>query len=252
MNTQKQSLARVWIPGGGYTSNTYYNDRFDLKNGDIVYVEDWQNGKLLRGIVISLIKTFKIRLSDYKKVIAQADRSVQGQLYLGGQYLLGFGKETLPYEKVITWVKPPCGEDEYVAVRDEDGTSFPLDDLEKLDVPDKIRKRGEDYFDDRRVKYLEVDQERVRAIVEGTEFYEVEFTLEAGQIRSLMCDCPYPEICKHEYAAILYLKDVLKICSQWYPEQMTARNYFVAVDRLWFEEVVLDAERKGSVVLKVD
>lgn len=176
MNTQKQSLVRVWIPGGGYTSNTYYNDRFDLKNGDIVFVEDELNGKPLRGIVTSLIKTFKIRLSDYKKVIAQADRSVKGQLYLGGRYLLGFGKETLPYEKVITWVKPPCEEDEYIIVREEDGTSFPLDDLEKMNIPDVIHKRGEASFKSGHVKYLEVDGERARAIVDGTIAYEVEFT----------------------------------------------------------------------------
>ena len=176
MNTQKQSLVRVWILGGGYTSNTYYNDRFDLKPGDIVFVEDGQNGKPLRGIVTSLIKTFKIRVSDYKKVIAAADRSVKGQLYLGGRYLLSFGKETLPYEKVITWVKPPCEEDEYIVVREEDGTSFPLDDLEKMNIPDVIRKRGEAYFKSGHVKYLEVDGERARAIVDGTIAYEVEFT----------------------------------------------------------------------------
>ena len=58
----------------------------------------------------------------------------------------------------------------------------------------------------------------MRAIVEGTEFYEVEFTLEAGQIRSLMCDCPYPEICKHEYAVMLQLKETLDLISPRYPE----------------------------------
>ena len=92
----------------------------------------------------------------------------------------------------------------------------------------------------------------MRAIVEGTEFYEVEFTLEDGQISGLLCDCPYPEICKHDYAAILCLKELLKIRDQWYPDLLTARNCFTAVDRQWFEEVVLDEQRKGSVVFKLE
>ena len=35
MNIQKQSLVRVWILGGGNTSQVCYHNRFDSKNGPL-------------------------------------------------------------------------------------------------------------------------------------------------------------------------------------------------------------------------
>lgn len=46
----------------------YYNDSFDLKVGDFVYVEGKLEG--YRGQVTEVNYSFKIKPSDYKKVIA--------------------------------------------------------------------------------------------------------------------------------------------------------------------------------------
>ena len=49
----------------------YYNDRFDLKAGDFVYVDGKLAGK--RGRVTQVNYNFKIKRSDYQQVIATAD-----------------------------------------------------------------------------------------------------------------------------------------------------------------------------------
>ena len=65
-----KSVVQVRFPSQG-RSYSYYNDRFDLHVGDIVFVEGKLEG--VKGIVTELSRTFKIRLSDYKRVIAVAD-----------------------------------------------------------------------------------------------------------------------------------------------------------------------------------
>ena len=124
-----KSLVKVAFQNG--QKFTYYNDKFDLKVGDIVFVEGSNEGQ--RGRVISLSKTFKIKLSDYKKVVSVADRSVKGRLFLGGSHLVSFEKETLPYEKVLSWMKAPeAEENEFVCVKDDEGETFSLDDLKQI------------------------------------------------------------------------------------------------------------------------
>ena len=80
-----KSVVQVRFPSQG-RSYSYYNDRFDLHVGDIVFVEGKLEG--VKGIVTELSRTFKIRLSDYKSVIAVADTEVKDRLYFGGSHLI--------------------------------------------------------------------------------------------------------------------------------------------------------------------
>lgn len=59
---------------------SYYNDAFDLKCGDIVFVEGKLEG--LRGRVVDVAYNFKIKLSDYKKVVSVADTKCAGRVLL--------------------------------------------------------------------------------------------------------------------------------------------------------------------------
>ena len=71
---------------------------------------------------------------------------------------------------------------------------------------DRILARGRDYWKDGAVHDLETDGERITALVDGTEEYEVEIELDDDSIRDLSCTCPYAEDgtpCKH-MAAVLY------------------------------------------------
>lgn len=66
----RRSVVRVFFPTRNFACS-YYNDAFDLHCGDIVFVEGKLEG--LRGRVVEVSYGFKIKLSDYKRVISKAD-----------------------------------------------------------------------------------------------------------------------------------------------------------------------------------
>ena len=242
-----RSLVQVAFDSG-QNPLTYYNDRFDLKQGDVVYVEGKMEGR--RGHVISLTKTFKIRLSDYKRVIGVADRSVKGRLYFGGSHLISFDRNALPYEKVLTWMKAPESEGtEYVS--GSDGETFPLNDLGQMNVSDAVGERGVEYYRQNRVCFLELDGCRGRALVEGTKTYEVEFTCEDGQICGLVCDCPCAYHCKHEVAVMLQLSETLKCIEEKYADEYAESGYFSAVSRELFFDVAATGQEKESIEVEI-
>ena len=74
----KKSVVEVYFPDRNLTCS-YYNDMFNLKRGDIVYVEGKLEG--LRGRVVDINYNFKIKLSDYKRVIGVADTDVIGEFH---------------------------------------------------------------------------------------------------------------------------------------------------------------------------
>ena len=79
--TPRKSVVRVHFPARNMDLS-YYNDAFDLKCGDIVFVEGKLEG--LRGRVVDVAYNFKIKLSDYKKVISVADTNVRGEFFFAG------------------------------------------------------------------------------------------------------------------------------------------------------------------------
>lgn len=62
----RRSVVRVQFPQRNMTL-AYYNDRFDLHCGDLVYVDGKLEGK--RGRVVDVNYNFRINLADYKRVI---------------------------------------------------------------------------------------------------------------------------------------------------------------------------------------
>lgn len=74
---------------------SYYNDAFDLHRGDIVYVDGKLEG--LRGQVVDVTYSFKIKLSDYKRVISVADATVKGEFHFAGSHFVTFDQGVLPY-----------------------------------------------------------------------------------------------------------------------------------------------------------
>ncbi|MDD6485277.1 MAG: hypothetical protein PUF72_12065 [Clostridiales bacterium] len=86
----KKSVVRVYFPHRGM-GWAYYNDSFDLKVGDFVYVEGKLEG--YRGQVTEVNYAFKIKLSDYKKVIAVIDTNVKGDYQQGCVYEYDYGQK---------------------------------------------------------------------------------------------------------------------------------------------------------------
>lgn len=86
-----------------------------------------------------------------------------------------------------------------------------IDDL----FESQIKMRGKDYYYKQMVYSCNETPNRYIAFVQGSDFakeYEVKIEKnENGKIKSMTCNCPYPNHCKHEYATILYLRNSCKV-----------------------------------------
>ena len=223
----RKSVVQVAFPGRGPVL-AYYNDQFDLHRGDRVYVDGKLEGQL--GRVVDVNYNFKIKLSDYQRVIALVDSNVQGQFFLVKHGFITFDSSALPYSKVRPWFKAPEKEDVEIVVGNDD-TAFPLADLDMMPVSPIIRERGIQYFMEDRVKYICLDGTHGHAIVEGSEPYEVEFEFHNGQISNLTCSCFCCYNCKHEVAAMLRLREIIEVILGYYEAEYESCNYFAAINQ---------------------
>ena len=76
-------------------------------------------------------------------------------------------------------------------------------------------QRGREYSLQGRVRLRHVERDRAAADVRGSETYTVLFEMQGGTLRSA-CDCPVSggdsgEVCKHQVAAALVLKNYLRV-----------------------------------------
>ena len=99
------------------------------------------------------------------------------------------------------------------------------------------------------MRYLSIDGTRGYAIVEGTQAYEVEFVYQNNQISGLVCSCFCAYNCKHEFAAILQLKETLEIISKDYAAEYERSGYFAAVDKGTLFSFAVDGRKNGSFTL---
>lgn len=238
-----KSLVQVYFPERNQTL-TYFNDQFDLKRGDFVFVDGKLEG--IRGIVREVSKNFKIKVADYKKVISVADTNVTGQMHMAGSHFVSFDASVLLYEKTRTWYLPPVKpENEYETGNDD--TVITLDKLGDIKVSLAIWERGRDYYMDNYVRYICVDDGHGRAVVEGTHAYEVEFDFADGEIRNLICSCPCGYTCKHEVATMMQLKETLELIDKYYANLY--HGYFAAVAKGDLFRFTIDSHEMGSFTL---
>lgn len=241
----RKSVVQVHFAGRNMTL-AYYNDLFDLHRGDMVYVDGKLEGQ--RGRVIEVNYNFKIKISDYKRVIAVADTTVNGQFFMAGSHFVTFDRAALPDSKVILWFKAPVkDDDEFVSGRDD--TTFYLDDLKGMNVSAGVAERGHDYYVENKVRYICVDGARGFAIVEGSEAYEVEFEYRKGEISGLTCSCFCSYNCKHEFAAMLQLKETLELIKQHYADEYERTGYFAAINKGTLFTFAIDGKETGSFSL---
>ena len=241
----KKSVVQVRFPGRG-TALAYYNDQFDLHEGDLVYVDGKLEG--IQGRVVDVSYNFKIKVSEYKKVIAVVDTQVKGELFMAGSHFVTFDANVLPYSKVLSWFKAPDKEDEEYASGNDD-SAFPLSNLNQLKVSAAIAERGQNYYLENKVRYLCINGTQGKAIVEGTETYEVEFCYQDGQMSNLICDCFCTYHCKHEVAAMLHLRETLELIEKHYPDRIAESGYFAAIYKPTVFLYAIDSKETGSIVL---
>jgi len=240
-----KSVVQIYFPDRNRTLS-YYNDTFDLHKGDIVYVDGKLEG--IRGCVVDVNYTFKIKLSDYKRVIAKADTEVHGEFSLAGSHFVTFDRNTLPPSKVITWFRAPLKDDD-VFVSGSDNSSFLLNDLNGMKVSPEIAERGHDYYTENRVRYISLDGSNGYAIVEGSETYEIEFTYRNGEISGLVCNCFCSYPCKHQFAAMLQLRETLELIEKNYASKYKQDGFFAAVHKGTLFSLVIDRKESGEFTL---
>lgn len=241
----RKSVVQVYFAGRNMTL-AYYNDLFDLHRGDMVYVDGKLEG--LRGRVVEVNYNFKIKLSEYKRVIAVVDTTVTGQFFMAGSHFVTFDREAIPANKVVTWFKAPAKEDDEF-VSGSDDTSFCLDDLNGMNVSAAIAERGHNYYMESKVRYISLDGTYGYAIVEGSDAYEVEFTYRDGEISNLICSCFCSYNCKHEFAAMMQLKETLELIEKHYAAEYDRTGYFAAVTKGTLFAFAIDGKETGSFTL---
>lgn len=241
----RKSVVQVYFAGRNMTL-AYYNDRFDLHRGDMVYVDGKLEG--MRGRVTEVNYNFKIKVSDYKRVIAVADTTVNGRFFMAGSHFVTFDRAALPISKAVTWFKAPAKDDDEF-VSGSDYTTFRLDDLSGMKVGAAIAERGHDYYLENRVRYICIDGSKGYAIVEGSKNYEIEFEYRYGEISGLVCSCFCSYNCKHEFAAMLQLKETLELIEKHYADEYERTGYFAAVNKGTLFAFAIDGKETGSFVL---
>lgn len=243
--TPRKSVVQVYFAGRNMTL-AYYNDQFDLHRGDMVYVDGKLEG--MRGRVIEVNYNFKIKVSDYKRVIAVVDTNVHGQFFMAGSHFVTFDREALPISKVATWFKAPTKDDDEFVSGSDDST-FRLDDLKNMDVSAAIAERGHEYYMENKVRHISIDDTKGYALVEGSECYEVEFEYRNGEISQLICSCFCSYNCKHEFAAMLQLREMLELISKHYENNYERTDYFAAINKGTLFAFAIDGKDIGSFTL---
>ena len=222
---------------------SYYNDKFDLHIGDIVYVDGKLEGQ--RGRVVDINYNFRIKLSDYKKVISVVDTNVSGKFYTAGSHSVAFNSSVIPKEKIKLWFMAPQN-DEDVVISGNDDSFFYLDDIDNMGVSETVSNRGGLYFIENKVPYIEINGTKGYAIVEGTRPYEVEFKYEDGKISNLTCDCFCTYKCKHEVAAMFQLKEIMDNIKKYYFEEYSQSGYFAAIRTATLFALAIDGKTGKS------
>ena len=241
----KKSVVSVYFPSKG-VNYAYYNDLFDLKVGDLVYVDGKLEG--IKGQVTQVNYSFKIDLSLYRKVTELIDTKCSGDFFVTYSHFITFDKNALPKDKISPWFKPTDTKTKFATGIDTSG-SFSLDNLSELGICQKAAERGHSYYMDNRVSYLCVDRGKGYAIVEGTEVYEVEFLVEDGIVSNLNCSCFCTGVCKHQFATMLQLKETLEEIFKNYIKNYNF--YFAAISKTTFANMVLNKRHTGSLHIDI-
>lgn len=235
-----RSLVEVWFPADDRTL-TYYNDRFDVKPGDLVFVSGKYAGKT--GVVNAVSTKFKVDLAHYKRVIACPTLSLSGTFRPVLGMMVSTEDRTVPDADLFrSWVKPPLPPEQEYELVCGDGYAFDLKDFESdPDVDQTILSRAVDYCKEGKIRFLSLKDGVGTAFVEGTLWYEINFTFRDGKISDMYCDCPYPGLCKHNLAVLLMLRALLNKLP------LEAQTRFVAVAQNFFWRIINNSKQQVSV-----
>ena len=139
-------------------------------------------------------------------------------------------------------------DDEYIS-GNGDADSFSLYNLHEMKIDKEIADRGYEYYLADRVRYISLDGIKGYAVVEGSEAYEVEFIYENKKISNLICNCFCSSRCKHEFAVMLQLREILDWIEEYCCEEYKKSGYFAAISKETLYDFTLKRQKTGSILL---
>lgn len=223
-----RSIVKVFFPSKN-RAYSYYNDKFDLKCDDAVFV----SGKLfgVRGFVTNVNYHFRINTADYKKVIARPETAIKGSFFNVNGKMVSFDTNMTPDKFGASIISPPDPDEEPKdgEIIYGEGWSVELADFEEYDYVDA------DALDDAidlckggKVTYIALQDGEGRAYIEEDNGWRtVDFEFDGTTVSGIYCDCLYPEpcICAHQAAMLITLRMILN------SERLKGRSSFAAIDK---------------------
>ncbi len=138
-------------------------------------------------------------------------------------------------------------------------TEISIHNFDKV-IDDIILERGWDYYCDGHIKELDVFDDEVSAVVEGSYDYKVRMTLDTnGNVLNHYCNCPYDwgEYCKHEAAVMYALRENFKSNSQSGMDKLQLKKLLIKqssedLAEILYNMALSDKRLREKLILKFD
>lgn len=186
----------------------YYNDKFNLKVGNFVFVDGKLQGKL--GRVTKVLTKFKVSTKYYKNVLRKLDTNFHGKFKKSASFMLAKEDIELDFEMIDNWFIPP------VVLKDDEepeeflcgeGYEFNISDITNGDEIDQYEyDEAIDILCDNGVKAIAFIDGCGHAVVKRNKVHTVDFMIEDGKIKDIYCDCITPDFCRHSLAVCVAIK----------------------------------------------
>lgn len=233
------SLVKVAFADGRALS--YLCDIENIKQGDVVTVE----GKLEdeTGVVEKVLTAFRVPRYEMRWVESVVDRDVSGNYFRVENDMISFNS-ALTVDKFVAL----CMRQKYKndTAYGDNNVEIDVFDAQNCELFDRevIKERGREIYKDDGVEFISLQNGVGKAIVFGNDWYELDFRYENGKITYLVCECPYFDACKHEYAFLLKFKEVLEKI-----KERTNTENFVVINSDCFNNIMRFAKGEVSIGL---
>lgn len=234
--------------GNSREVGTFICEDIDIWEGDFVYVTGPMQDKI--GTVKDVDYFCKIRPSKYERVVAKVDTSLYGEFSPIEHLWITFQRNSIEKDKIRFWFLSPLSDGPCVSANTME--LFPLRNLSRFPISYIRAERGEGYYEEHRVVYLSIDKGEGYAIVQGSEYYEVTFIYEDEEIKMIVCNCYCEGHCKHEYAVLLQLQDLVDNWAVNFDENYPKQEYFAAIDKTVAWNMSISRRQKEIIRLTED
>ena len=222
----------------------YYNDRFALKVGDIVYVE----GEFADtpGHVMAVNIDFKNNPDDYERVLARPDVAVHGIYHPFFPMILSYSEEAVSFQQYLSWVSI-SGDGNLEEPTHSGGVVCPLNPaaIAASDfISDDVYERSLQYCRDARIEFLSLRGKEGIALFADDFWDVIRFSYEDGLITEIHCDCSGPDFCEHMVCLCMTLNVLLARTRQKHAAEFDKSGCLTALDSDCFCNIALLSAEK--------